>query len=218
MRSRVFRGVLLVATAALCACRQDMHDQPKAKALRGSVFFADGRSARPAIEGTVARGMLREDLHLYFGKIDGKLAATFPFPLTRAVLERGHQRFDVFCSPCHGRLGNGQGMVVSRGFKQPTSFHDERLLTSPPGHYFDVMTNGFGAMQDYSAQVPVEDRWAIAAYIRALQLSQNAHLSDVPKADREELDKAPAEGRASPPRAGSPGPKAPPDTHKGSAP
>jgi mono/diheme cytochrome c family protein len=209
MRTRV----LFVTLLLLPACRQDMHDQPKAKALRGSVFFADGRSARPAIEGTVARGMLHEDAHLYFGKVDGKLAETFPFPITRAVLERGHQRFDVFCSPCHGRLGNGQGMVVSRGFKQPTSFHDDRLVSSPPGYYFDVMTNGFGAMQDYSAQVDVSDRWAIAAYIRALQLSQNARLSDVPRADREGLDKAPAEGRASPPRAGRSEPP-----HKGSTP
>jgi hypothetical protein len=189
---------LLPLLLLLAACRQDMHDQPKAKALRGSAFFSDGRSARPAVEGTVARGMLREDTHLYQGRVDGVLATTFPFPITRPILERGHQRFDIYCSPCHGRLGDGNGMVVQRGFKKPISFHDDRLREAPPGHYFDVMTNGLGAMQDYSAQVPVEDRWAIAAYIRALQLSQNARLSDVPQDDRKSLDEAPAEGRSVP--------------------
>jgi hypothetical protein len=201
----------LGAVLLLAACRQDMHDQPKAKALRGSVFFADGRSARPALEGTVARGMLREDTHLYQGKVDGKLAETFPFPVTREVLERGRQRFDVFCSPCHGRLGNGQGVVVQRGFKAPTSFHDDRLLAAPPGHYFDVMTNGFGAMQDYSVQIPVADRWGIVAYVRALQLSQNARLSDVPQDQRKSLDETPSEGRPVParPREAAPHPGGP---------
>jgi hypothetical protein len=184
------RGRLALGLAVLlgASCRQDMHNQPRYKPLAQSTFFGDERSARPLIPGTVARGHLREDSHLYTGKIDNQLATTFPFPVTREVLEQGKSQFQVFCTPCHGQAGRGNGMVVQRGFKQPPSFHIERLRQVPVGYLFDVMTNGFGAMADYSAQVPVRDRWAIAAYIRALQYSQSASLADVPESERARLE------------------------------
>lgn len=183
-RALALAGLSLV----LAACQQDMANQPRHEPLEASPFFKDGRSARPPVPGTVARGQLREDDHLYTGKVNGQLATTFPFPINRAVMARGQERFAIFCTPCHGALGNGRGMIVDRGLKQPPSFHIDRLRESPPGHYFDVITNGLGAMQDYSAQISVEDRWAIVAYIRALQLSQNATVSDVPAAERARLD------------------------------
>ena len=165
-----------------------MHDQPKFIPLRGSEFFADGRSARPLIEGTVARGHLNDDEAFYTGKgPDGKPLDTFPFPVTKDVIERGEDRYNVYCSPCHDRLGNGNGMIVSRGFRKPPSYHTDRLRQVPNGYIYDVITNGFGAMQDYSAQIPPRDRWAIVAYVRALQLSQNASLNDVPADARAQL-------------------------------
>ena len=147
---------------------------------RGSKVFADGRSARPQVEHTVARGQLYEDEYFYTGLINGKEADMMPFPVTPTVLARGQERFNVYCTPCHSRVGNGAGMIVQRGYKPAGNLHDARRLNQPLSHYFYVMTNGFGAMPDYKAQVTPEDRWAIAAYIRALQLSQNAKLSDVP--------------------------------------
>ena len=165
-----------------------MHDQPRYKPLAKSTFFADDRSARPLVADTVARGQLREDEHLYTGKVGGVPATTFPFPVTAEVLERGRQRFDIYCTPCHGPLGRGDGMIVQRGFKRPPSLHIALLRQAPPGYLFDVITSGFGAMADYSAQVPVRDRWAIVAYIRALQLSQHATLDDIPPAKRAQLD------------------------------
>jgi mono/diheme cytochrome c family protein len=170
-----------------------MHDAPRYDPLEASVFFADGRASRPFVANTVPRGLLREDEHLYQGRIAGQLAETFPMPVTAAVMARGQERFNVFCSPCHGRTGAGNGMIVQRGFRAPPSYHDERLRTAPVGYYFDVMTNGFGAMQDYAAQVPVADRWAIAAYIRALQLSQRATVDDVPADRRADLDQQEAQ-------------------------
>ncbi len=176
--------LLVVASCVgLAACRQDMHDNPRYEPLEYSAFFGDARASRTPVPGTVARGMLREDDHLYTGKVGGQLTNVFPMPVTAEVVERGRERFDVFCSPCHGRTGEGDGMVVQRGFRMPPSFHEERLRSAPVGYFFDVMTNGFGAMQDYAAQVPVADRWAIAAYLRALQLSRHATIDDVP-ADR----------------------------------
>jgi mono/diheme cytochrome c family protein len=168
-------------------CRRDMHDQPKYIPLRESTFFTDVRSARPMVEGTVARGHLRDDELLYAGKINGAAATVFPFAVDEKVMRRGQERFDIFCSPCHGRTGQGDGMVVLRGYRRPPSMHQDRLRTAPVGHFFDVMTNGFGAMPDYAAQVKPEDRWAIAAYIRALQLSGHAALSDVPPAERDKI-------------------------------
>jgi mono/diheme cytochrome c family protein len=186
------RNFLAITAAAvlLAGCRQDMHDAPRYEPLEGSAFFADGRSSRVLVANTVARGQLREDDHLYTGKVGGQLATDFPMPVTAETMARGRERFDVFCSPCHGRTGEGNGMIVQRGFRQPPSFHEERLLNAPVGYYFDVMTNGFGAMQDYAAQVPVADRWAIAAYLRALQLSRRATPDDVRAENRAALDAA----------------------------
>ncbi len=171
----------------LTGCRQDMHDQPKYKPLAESGFFADGRSERPPVEDTVARGQLHEDELLYFGRVDKAPAKVFPFPVTREVLERGKERFDIFCSPCHSRVGDGRGMVTQRGLRGPPSFHIARLREAPPGHFFDVVTNGFGAMSSYASRIPVTDRWAIIAYIRALQLSQRATVADVPPGQRQQL-------------------------------
>ena len=180
-------GLVLLLLYTTAGCRQDMHDQPKYEPLEASTFFPDGRASRPLVPGTVARGQLREDTHLYEGKIAGKPAETFPFPIDLKTLERGQQRYNIYCSPCHDRVGNGDGMVVRRGFRRPPSYHIERLRQSPPGYLYDVITNGFGAMQDYAAQIPVRDRWAIVAYVRALQLSQNARLNDVPETERQNL-------------------------------
>jgi mono/diheme cytochrome c family protein len=188
LRNRWQVGALALSLAALAACRQDMHDQPKYIPLRPSSFFADGRSARPLVENTVARGHLNEDTAYYTGRdAAGKLVAEFPFPVTKDVILRGQNRFNVYCTPCHDRTGSGNGMVVRRGFRRPPSYHIDRLREAPVGHFYDVMTNGLGSMQDYSAQVSPGDRWAIAAYIRALQLSQQASINDVPAAERTKL-------------------------------
>jgi mono/diheme cytochrome c family protein len=170
-----------------------MHDQPKYIPLRPSSFFDDGRSARTAPEGTVARGHLNDDRLFYTGMgPDGKPANEFPFPVTKEVIARGQERFNAYCTPCHDRTGGGLGMIVRRGFRHPPSYHQDRLRNVPHGYIFDVITNGFGAMQDYSAQVEPRDRWAIVAYIRALQLSRQASLDDVPAADRARLSGEPA--------------------------
>lgn len=185
------RKALLVLVPALAlGCRQDMHDTPRYEALEKSDFFADGRSARPLVEGTVARGQLREDEQLYTGKTAGAFAARVPLPVDGALLQRGRERYDIYCSPCHGVAGRGDGMVVRRGYRRPASLHDQRLRAQPDGYYYDVIAHGFGAMPDYAAQVAVRDRWAIVAYIRALQLSQNATLADVPAEKRPELKAA----------------------------
>lgn len=187
--------LLLVGTATpmlamlLAGCRLDMHVQPKYRPLDPSPFFADERSARAPVPDTVARGHLRIDDHLYTGKVNGALADSFPFPITRRDLDRGRERFEIFCSPCHGRLGYGNGMIVQRGFSAPPSYHTDRLRQAPLGHFFGVITNGYGRMFSYAARVSVEDRWRIAAYIRALQLSQHATLGDVPESERGKLSK-----------------------------
>ncbi len=171
---------LAFALLALAACRQDMHNQPKFKPLRENTFYRDLRSERPIIEGTVARGDLEQDTYYYTGKVNGQPGTELPVPVTAELLRRGQERFNIYCSPCHSRVGDGNGMIVQRGFKRPPSYHIDRLRNAPIGHFFDVMTNGFGAMSEYKSQVSVADRWAIAAYIRALQLSQNAQQSDLP--------------------------------------
>jgi len=191
-RARTWVLTLAVAAAAAAGCRRDMQDQPRYVPLRESTFFADSRSARPLVPGTVARGQLRDDTLLYTGKLNGADATVFPFAVDARVMARGHERFDIYCSPCHGRTGVGDGMVVRRGYRHPPSLHDQRLRDAPIGHFFDVMTNGFGAMADYAAQVKPEDRWAIAAYIRALQLSGHATLADVPASERGGLERADA--------------------------
>jgi mono/diheme cytochrome c family protein len=166
--------LLAGATLVTTACRQDMHNQPRYKPLAATDFFGDGRSERPVIADTVARGQLRTDQARYTGKVNGKDVDYFPIQITQADVQRGQERFNIYCSPCHGRLGNGHGMVVTRGLRQPPSYLDERLVEAPIGHFFDVMTNGYGAMYSYASRVAPDDRWRIAAYIRALQLSQNA--------------------------------------------
>jgi mono/diheme cytochrome c family protein len=192
MRRALLRFVVPAAFAlALSGCRNDMHHQAKVKPFRESTFFADGASARPLPEGTVARGFLREDAALARGQgPDGKFVERIPVPLTRTLLARGQERFDIFCSPCHGRTGEGQGMIVQRGFKRPPSFHVDRLRAERAGYFFDVITNGFGQMSSYAMQVTAEDRWAVVAWIRTLQASQHMPGDFLETADRNHLDEA----------------------------
>jgi mono/diheme cytochrome c family protein len=181
----------LVCLAALLvsgACRQDMHQAPRYDPLEQSDFFADQRASRPLVEGTVARGFLKEDTRFWTGKDGAAPVTEIPVAVTRELLERGRERYDIYCSPCHARTGDGTGMVVSRGFKQPPSYHIDRLRAQPVGYFYDVITNGFGAMQDYSAQIPPHDRWAIVAYVRALQLSRHAPAADLSPDDRTRLE------------------------------
>ena len=178
---RKFLGAsVLLVVGMLAACRIDMHVQPRINPLAKSDFFTDQRSARPPVEGTVARGHLQEDSYFYTGKVGNNPGDAMPFPLTREVLERGRERYNIYCAPCHARVGDGNGFIPSRGFtRKPPSFHEQRLQKAPLGYFFDVMTNGFGIMPDYASQIPARDRWDIVAYIRALQLSQNATKADV---------------------------------------
>ncbi len=176
-------GFLLLVVAALLlssACHQKMANQAKYDPYEPSDFFADGMSARPRIAGTVARGEADLDPYLETGKVAGQDGDGFPFPVTEEVMNRGHQRFDIYCSECHGRLGDGNGMIPSRGYRRPPSFHTPTLRAAKTGHFFDVMTNGFGAMPPYRTMIPSRDRWAIIAYIRALQTSESATIDDVP--------------------------------------
>jgi mono/diheme cytochrome c family protein len=182
-------ALLFLALAAIGAagCRQDMHNQPKIKAQAANPFFPDGRGGRPLVEGTVARSAALEETPYLTGKDNGQFVRQAPLALTEASLARGRERFNVFCSPCHGRVGTGEGMIVQRGYKQPQTFHSERLRGEADGYFFNAITNGFGVMPNYAQQVPVADRWAITLYIRALQLSQHAALDDVPEAERATL-------------------------------
>jgi mono/diheme cytochrome c family protein len=164
-----------------------MHDAPRYDPLEASTAFADGASARPLVEGTVARGLLNEDELLYKGTANGAASTTFPFAITRADLDRGEERFNIYCAPCHGKTGDGNGMVVQRGFRQPPSFHTERLRQVAPGYVYDRITNGFGVMPDYKAQIPVEDRWRIVAYLKALQFTEQGATSDLSAADLAKL-------------------------------
>jgi len=178
---------------ALGACRNDMHDQPRMKPLRRSDFFADAREGRALLPGTVARGELNEDVYYLTGyEAPNRYGNRLPFPLTAEVLVRGQERFNIYCSPCHSRVGDGNGMVVQRGYRKPPSFHTDALRNAPLGHFYDVIANGFGAMPDYAQQVPPSDRWAITAYIRALQLAQNATVADVPDNMRGNIANAPS--------------------------
>jgi mono/diheme cytochrome c family protein len=190
LRNRHILAVV-AATALIAGCRQDMHDAPRYEAFEASPTFADNRASRSAPAGTVARGWLRDDEALYTGKIAGQAVDAFPFAIAHADLQRGQQRFNIYCTPCHGRLGDGNGMVVQRGYRQAASFHQDRLRQERVGYFYDVITNGFGAMPDYAAQIPVRDRWLIVAYIRTLQLSQHATVDDVPAGSRADLDAAP---------------------------
>ena len=193
--SRGLRGAYRAAALGLfvlagLGCRQDMHDQPRFEPLERSSFFEDRRAGRMQVAGTVARGELNEDEHLHTGFVGDDLATTFPFAMTQEDLARGRERFDIMCSPCHGRVGDGEGMVVQRGFRRPPTYHSRRMRAMPPGHFFDVMTKGFGAMADFSDRLTVEDRWRIAAYIRVLQLSQVAEIGELPNDVRSEFQSA----------------------------
>ena len=178
----------LLAVTALAGCRQDMHDAPRYEAFEASSTFADNRASRVAPAGTVARGWLRDDEALYTGKIAGQPVDQFPFAIAHEDLARGQQRFNIYCTPCHGRLGDGNGMVVQRGLRQAASYHQDRLRQEKVGYFYDVITNGFGAMQGYAEQIPVRDRWLIVAYVRTLQHSQYAPVADVPADQRGALD------------------------------
>ncbi|HKV38835.1 MAG TPA: cytochrome c [Blastocatellia bacterium] len=214
--ARVAALALLLVCAS--ACNQQMANEPKYIPLRASDSFADGKSARPLEDNTVPRGYLRAESDFYTGKTSAQPSSNgpaqapsapgstpagttaagkpsgpvdinyIPIPVTAELMERGRDRFNIFCTPCHGRLGDGQGMIVKRGFRQPPSYHIDRLRNAPLGHFFDVITNGFGAMPDYAQQIPPGDRWAIVAYIKALQLSQNATAADVPTSKRAQLE------------------------------
>src|ERR1041384_5780118 len=211
-------GPILILLFISVGCRRDMQDQPKMKPYRGTSFFGDGTSMRQPIDGTIPRGQLRSDTEYFTGKKANASRATatpgaqqpaagaqantypddvdtFPFQVTKEVVDRGRQRFEIFCSACHGLTGNGDGMIVRRGFRRAASFNDDRLRQAPVGHFFDAMTNGWGAMPSYASQIPVQDRWAIIAYIRALQISQEniAAASASP---------SPAASRSPPPAAG----------------
>jgi mono/diheme cytochrome c family protein len=174
----------LAAASLLAGCRQDMQDQPKFIPQRGTDFYADGRSARPQVANTVARGQLHDDAYFTTGLIDGKEGNAMPFPVTMQLLARGQERFNIFCTPCHSRVGNGAGMIVERGYRPAGNYHTARLMNAPLGHFFAVMTHGYGAMPEYASQVSPQDRWAIVAYIKALQLSQSAKPSDAPAGAR----------------------------------
>ena len=180
-------ALTILAIAGSGCYTQEMGEEGRLKPLEASEFFEDGMTARQPVEGTVARGQLFNDDHLYRGIVDGAPAETFPFEVTAEVLERGRERYEIFCTPCHDQIGTGNGIVVQRGFRRPRSFHVDALRTSPPGYFYDVMTNGFGLMPSYAPQIPVEDRWAIAGYIRALQLAQNATEDDLAAEDLEQL-------------------------------
>jgi len=171
---------LILSLGLVTGCALTMRDQPRYEAFEKSTFFEDNLSARPPIEDTVARGQLKLDDHLYTGQINNDFAPTFPFTVTMQVLERGRERYDIFCAPCHGYLGDGEGVIVEYGMRQPTSFHDPELRAEPPGYYFDLITYGTRVMPSYAARISPEDRWAIIAYIRALQRSQNADPAQVP--------------------------------------
>jgi mono/diheme cytochrome c family protein len=197
---------VLLAGGLAAGCRRDMQVAPRYDPLGASAVFPNGSSAQPIVEGTVARGHLDDDALLDTGKINGQPADEFPFPITAADLDRGQQRYDIFCSPCHGLTGDGNGMVIQRGFDKPAaSYHTDRLRQKPVGYFFGVITNGFGAMPAYRAQIPVPDRWRIIAYVRALQLSRNATTTDIPADVRANVLRALAAGGTAP-STGAPAP------------
>lgn len=191
-------GLLALGAVLVTGCRQDMHNQPKFYPQRGTDFYADGRSVRPQVENTVARNQLRQDAYFYTGLVNGKEGDGLPFPVTATVLARGQERYNVYCTPCHSRVGNGVGMIVMRGYAHAGNLHSARLEAAPLGHFFNVITNGYGAMPDYAAQLTPADRWAVTAYIRALQLSQKAAQGDVPSGEHAQPMSSIAEGEGLP--------------------
>lgn len=187
----------LLTLALAGGCRQKMANAARYDPLEASDFFTDGMSARPRVPGTVARGEITADPFFDSGKRGGQIADGYPMPVTLELVNRGQDRFDIYCAQCHGRVGDGNGMIPARGYRRPPTFHTDKLRQAPTGHLFDVMTNGFGAMPPYRNQVSPQDRWAIVAYIRALQLSQNATVADMPETERRKLD-APGTPAAAP--------------------
>ena len=187
--------MLTACLASLVGCHTDMYDQPRYEPLEASTFFEDGMASRPIVPGTIARGQLEADDALYTGRENGQLVQTNPLEITPALLARGEQRYNIYCSVCHSRTGDGDGMIVRRGYRRPPSYHIDRLRSAPDGHFYDVITHGFGAMPSLAHQVQPEDRWAIVAYLRALQLSQYANpdlltpaeLNQLTDAEREPL-------------------------------
>lgn len=178
-----------LALASATGCRRDMQDQPKVKPLRASRFFADGRSARPIPPGTIARDELNDTDSFHTGTDQNGFLDQIPMTVNKAMLVRGEQRYNIYCTPCHSMLGDGNGMVARRGFKWPANLNSDRLRNAPPGYLFQVISNGYGAMPDYGDQIPVQDRWDIVAYVRALQLSRHASINDVPATERSQLEK-----------------------------
>lgn len=192
INSRLFSALLAVGAMLVAGCHSDMYDQPRSKPLGASKFFANGQSSRPFVEGTVAHEAAGRDELLLTGKENGKFSNRFPFPVTEDMVRRGGERYNIYCSPCHGVLGDGKGMIVRRGFPAPPSYHTDSLRNAPAGHFVDVIGNGFGRMFSYADRVAPRDRWAIAAYIRALQLSQNLNVNELTDAQRQALNTPPA--------------------------
>lgn len=182
--------VLLLGLFLITGCRTEMYDQPRYDTFEASTFFSDGIASRPLVSHTVARGWEQDDDHLYLGRENGELVTTFPFEINASILNQGRTRFETFCSPCHGVLGDGNGMVVLRGMPKPPSLHDQRLQEVPVGHFFDVITRGYGAMYSYAHRIKPQDRWAVVAYIKALQLSQNTPVNTLSPDDQLQLDRA----------------------------
>ena len=189
--SRIVMGAVLsmICALLLASCRQEMADTGRIQPMDSSEFFKDGRMARSQPLGTVARNQLRDNEQLYTGMQHSKLSPTFPFEITEPILKRGKERFNIYCAPCHDGAGTGHGIAVQRGFQHgPETFHQQRLRDAAPGYFYQAISNGFGMMNGYAAQISPNDRWAIVAYIRALQLSENAVAKDLPDLDRQKLE------------------------------
>jgi mono/diheme cytochrome c family protein len=207
LRNRILISISALLVLALAGCRDDMHNQPRYKPLAATDFFGDHRSARPAVEGTIARDHLRIDEARYVGKVNGEDVTEFPIPIAKADIERGQERYNIYCAPCHSRVGDGNGMVVLRGYRQAASFYSDKLMNATVGHFFDVISNGFGAMPSYASRITPDDRWRVIAYVRALQLSVSAKLNDVPADQRQNLPvEAPPRDYSLPPIAGQAAP------------
>ncbi len=187
MTRLLFIAALLLV---LTGCGRNMYEQAKYQEDEPSLLFADGASSRPLVDGTVSRSRGAIDEVFFTGQDANGLVTEVPMDVTEAVLKRGQERYNIYCAPCHNYSGNGRGMIVQKGFVQPTSFHDPRLQAAPVGYFFNTITNGFGRMYSYASRVPPEDRWAISAYIKTLQYSQNAPIADLPENVRQQLTQA----------------------------
>lgn len=187
---RIPAMVVMAGALLMMGCRQDMHDQPRFRLNAATDLFGDRRAARPHVQGTVARGMLKADTALWLGKVGNRNVDQFPFPVTREVIERGRDRYNIYCTPCHGIAGYGDGMIVSRGLKKPPSYHTDALREQSVGHFYNVITNGNGSMMSYASRIPMRDRWAIVAYVRVLQQSQNVKVSELTAEEKSKVEAA----------------------------